>query len=69
MGYGKCHKCVKFGTPDCPTSSECMALDELPFFEPKPKKKINSDFDGETVMLILGIMAMIAVPIMAIILC
>lgn len=27
--------CRNFGTPDCPTSSECMALRDKPYFRPK----------------------------------
>lgn len=33
--YGKCHDCKKFGTPECPTSSKCLAFDNRPYFESK----------------------------------
>ncbi len=39
--YGKCHDCKKFGTPDCPTSSKCLAFDDRPYFEQKQKKKFT----------------------------
>lgn len=31
--YGKCRDCKKFGTPECPTSSKCLAFDNRPHFE------------------------------------
>ena len=34
-GYEKCHDCKKFGTPECPTSSKCLAFDSRPYFESK----------------------------------
>lgn len=37
--YGKCRDCKKFGTPECPTSSKCLAFDNRPCFESKQKKK------------------------------
>lgn len=37
--YGKCRDCKKFGTPECPTSSKCLAFDNRPYFESKQKKK------------------------------
>lgn len=40
-GYGKCHECRKFGTLECPPSSECLKFDNRPHFEPKPKKKFT----------------------------
>lgn len=39
--YGKCRDCKKFGTPECPTSSKCLAFDNRPYFEPKQKKKFT----------------------------
>lgn len=39
MNYGKCTECKKFGTAKCPASSECMSVNERPFFEPKKKTK------------------------------
>lgn len=31
--YGICRECRKFGTPDCPPSSECLAYESRPYFE------------------------------------
>ena len=39
MSYGKCTECKKFGTVKCPPSSECMSVNERPFFEPKKETK------------------------------
>lgn len=33
--YSKCRKCRKFKEDKCPTSSECLAFENRPYFEPK----------------------------------
>lgn len=40
-GYGVCHKCRKFGTYECPSSSMCLKYDYRPYFAPKSKKKFK----------------------------
>lgn len=39
--YYLCDKCKNFGTPKCPNSSLCLALDNKPYFESKKPKTIK----------------------------
>lgn len=59
-GYGKCHECRKFGTSECPPSSECLKFDDRPYFEPKLKKKFTMS-KGDKLSLLLLLLYILAV--------